>query len=132
MNREVRMVPADWRHPVDDNGEFIPLPTIHYQKVYDAEKELWDSGVFPPYASESSRKMTYEGWCGLRPERTMPEWDDADHFMMYETVTEGTPISPAMCSPETLAQWLTDNNVSWFANQTASYEDWLRVILGAS
>lgn len=50
--------------------------------------------------------------------------------MMYETTSEGTPISPAFATPEELAQWLVDNNASAFADQTASYEAWLRIACG--
>lgn len=50
--------------------------------------------------------------------------------MMYEDVSEGTPISPAFATPEELARWLTDNNASAYADQTASYEGWLRVANG--
>lgn len=49
---------------------------------------------------------------------------------MYQTTSEGTPISPVMETPEELAQWLVDNNASAFAKSTASYEAWLRICLG--
>jgi hypothetical protein len=60
----------------------------------------------------------------------MPCWgkQEANHYMMYETCTEGTPISPAMESPEILARWLADNNASAFGELTASYEQWLGMI----
>jgi len=50
--------------------------------------------------------------------------------MMYETTSEGTPISPAFATPEELAQWLADNGASSFGSSTASYESWLRVAKG--
>ena len=51
-------------------------------------------------------------------------------YMMYETCTEGTPISPAFKTPEELARWLADSGASAFGNMTASYEAWLRVCRG--
>jgi hypothetical protein len=62
----------------------------------------------------------------------MPDWDDpADlYYMMYETCSEGTPISPAFKTPEELARWLADNEASAFADQTATYEQWLSMIRG--
>jgi hypothetical protein len=48
--------------------------------------------------------------------------------MMYETTSEGTPISPAFATPEELAHWLDDNDASSFAGMTASYEAWLATI----
>lgn len=50
--------------------------------------------------------------------------------MMYETTSEGTPISPAFTSPEELARWLTDTGASAFGKDTATYEQWLRVCQG--
>jgi len=49
---------------------------------------------------------------------------------MYETTSEGSPISPPMESPEALARWLVDNRASAFGNETATYEDWLDMIRG--
>jgi len=49
---------------------------------------------------------------------------------MYETCTEGTPISPVMDSLETLARWLADNGASAFGEMTATYEQWLKIIGG--
>ena len=42
--------------------------------------------------------------------------------MIYETCSEGSPISPAFETPEELARWLTDNS---FGSMTATYEQWL-------
>lgn len=91
MGREVRRVPANWQHPKDDNGNFIPL--------LDGD---------------------------------MPRWPESEctHLMMYESVTEGTPISPAFETPEELAHWLTDNGADAYAGRTATYQGWLRVAKG--
>ena len=119
MGREVRRVPANWSHPEGKWG-FKPL----YPGSWYAEaKERWllvlkvrglqaalDEGGRPPDASDY-----------------MPEWSEteADHLMMYENTTEGTPISPAFKTPEELARWLTDNNASAFGDMGATYEQWL-------
>jgi len=50
--------------------------------------------------------------------------------MMYETTSEGTPISPAFETPEALARWLTDTGASAFGKSTAPYEAWLSVCNG--
>ena len=49
---------------------------------------------------------------------------------MYETESVGTPISPAMDSPEQLARWLAQNKVPAFGKQETSYEAWLMVCRG--
>ena len=53
---------------------------------------------------------------------------EATHLQMYETISEGTPISPVMETPEELAQWLFDNGASAFGFSTATYEQWLSTI----
>ena len=76
----------------------------------------------------------YEDWDGSRPEEHdyMPDWPEVErtHYQMYETTTEGTPISPVMENPEVLARWLADNNASAFANMGATYDQWLAMITG--
>lgn len=61
----------------------------------------------------------------------MPACNDGGaHLQMYETDSKGTPISPVMQQPHTLARWLTDNKVPAYGKQTTSYEAWLLVCQG--
>lgn len=153
MGREVRMVPADWRHPryPDDyhepacRGRYIPL----YDRGFaDHDREwsegwaMWQKGLVRSYGDEGPwRARTpedgalfshYEG-SRPSPDDFMPDWpeDQRTHLMMYEDTTEGTPISPAFATPEELARWLADTGASAFGSMTATYEEWLRVCRGA-
>lgn len=103
MGREVRRVPATWRHPKDKKGHYIPL----------CER--------PGHSKEEIEEALRDGW-GF-----MPDWpaEERTHLMMYETTTEGTPISPAFETPEELAQWLAHNGASALGSRTATYEQWL-------
>jgi hypothetical protein len=137
MGREVRRVPANWEHPKLANGKYQPMHDASYEDRLDewqAKKAKWESGEFPDYASVENRKLTYEEWSGEAPDPSyyMPQFLDEErtHYQMYESTSEGTPISPVMETPEELARWLADNNASAFAGQTASYEGWLRVCKG--
>ena len=123
MGREVRRVPADWEHPRDKRGNYIPL----FGGSYEEEAEEFLSIV----NSQGLQKAI--DWMGVpKSEDYMPDWpaEDRTHLMMYETCSEGTPISPAFETPEELARWLADNNASAFGISTASYEGWLRVARG--
>jgi len=51
-------------------------------------------------------------------------------YQLWETISEGSPISPVFETPEELAQWLYINNVSSFGDQTCTYEQWLSFIKG--
>lgn len=110
MGREVRRVRGDWQHPKDARGRFIPL-----FEDYGRDLDEWKAG-----RSE---------WEPL-PEEYMPSWteEEADHLMMYENTSEGTPISPVFKTAEKLARWLADNRASAFAHMPATYEQWLTTI----
>ncbi len=51
-----------------------------------------------------------------------------DGWQMWETTSEGSPISPVCETPEGLARWLADNGASSFGHDTATYEQWLGMI----
>ncbi len=51
-------------------------------------------------------------------------------WQMWQTVSEGGPISIVCDSPEELAHWLEDNNASSFGYDTSTYEQWLKMIKG--
>lgn len=49
-------------------------------------------------------------------------------FQMWETTSEGSPISPVFASPDELATWLADTNASAFGRLGATKEQWLAMI----
>lgn len=140
MGRKVRRVPADWQHPKNDKGGFIPLFGQSYAKAaadWDEGARQWDMGFRDGYsagwiAKEADITGTYAEWAGERPleEDFMPDWPDEQrtHIQMYEDTSEGTPISPVMQTPEELAHWLADNGASAFGGMTATYDQWLATI----
>lgn len=137
MGREVRKVPENWQHPKREDGSYIALFDGSYDDAvndWDERCSAWNRGDFPEYADEEDRCMSYAEWAGERPrpEKYMPAFLDSEctHYMMYETTTEGTPISPAFATAEELAKWLADTGASAFGYQTANYEQWLRVAKG--
>ncbi len=145
MGREVRRVPKNWVHPEDGDG-FIPLFGGSFSKdlaEWQEGKRQWDRGFIKDWRNGGWKPKdkdiecaTFEEWDGTPPEEKdyMPDWPDAErtHWQMYECTSEGTPLSPVMDSPEKLARWLFKNNASAFADQTASYQDWLAMIRAGS
>ena len=116
MSREVRRVPANWEHPKNENGHHIPMHE-HF-----------------PYNEEEIAEGLRDGWLDNDPPNygcdVMPQWSGSErtHYQMYESVTEGTPISPVMETPEALAHWLADNEASDGPYATATYDQWLAMI----
>lgn len=112
MGREIRMVPKGWEHPRKDNGHYQPL---HDEPFAAAAREwldkciAWDNGTYPDCAEHKADNPFFWQWEGnppdpeyYRPEFTTP----ADHFQVYETVSEGTPVSPVFETEDQIVAWL--------------------------
>lgn len=143
MGREVRRVPLNWQHPQNESGKFIPLlPGCYDAKKarYEQGAAWWHAGFYWDYRTngfafkDADMTGTYEDWAGPSPECAdyMPHWtaQEAIGWQMYEDTTEGTPLSPVMETPEALAHWLVTHKASRWGGETASYEEWMRVIDG--
>jgi len=143
MGREVRMVPPWWHHPVyfnDFNKKYNPLPLMDgfledMQNWKDERDEL-----VRRIGAESNPNVLVDLRDSLKwhedsepdPRKYMPDFpvELRTHYQMYETCSEGTPISPVFDTPEKLARWLADNKASAFADSTATYNEWLSMIRG--
>lgn len=136
------------RHP-GDVGRHVPLLDRfdpEEARLWDEGARKWAEGLRPDGLDENGQdiwvvpseefplsyrgpEVTWEAWTGTRPDpaRHMPFWPDEErtHIAMYETTSEGTPISPVFKTGVALAHWLADNNASCFGDNTASYETWL-------
>lgn len=115
-SREVRRVPKDWEHPKHRDGRLIPLHKelpFTEAEIKDGLKNGWLKGKAPNYDCD-----------------VMPKWKESErsHYQMYETTSEGTPISPVMETPEQLAKWLADNKKCAFADIETSYDQWMSII----
>ena len=131
MGREIRRVPEGWEHPryTHENvpvglssriGGYMPLldePFTEAMREWVDAWEAWERGERPDYCSDKNRDMDFWEWDGGPPDPGYhrPQWsdDEATHFQYYETVSEGTPLSPPMPSLEALADWLCSNLDEW-------------------
>ncbi len=68
-------------------------------------------------------KKAYGTWKDFEP-------PSGDGYQLWSTTTEGHPMSPVFDTPEKLAMYLSDNNVSSFGSDTCTYEQWLNFING--
>ncbi len=137
MGREIRRVPAEWKHPKNSRGHHIPLHDGFTKDAaeWDVEAEQWANGLRSDFRggwkprTGDELETDFDDWHGPRPSiaEYMPDWptEQRTHLMMYETTSEGTPISPAFETPEALARWLADNNASALGQRGATYEQWL-------
>ena len=133
MGREVRRVPADWEHPMSEQHPDRHQP--QYDQDFASACDEWKKGFAAWEVLPEQENCEFWEWNGDPPDRAYYReavWTDEErtHYQMYETTSEGTPISPVMESPEELARWLVDNDASAFAGEAASYEAWLRLCNG--
>ena len=122
MGREVRKIAPNWEHPKSDDGNYLPL--------YEGYRE--DAADFMELANDKGLQEAVDYMSCPDKDDYMPDWEEGEktQLVMYETTTEGTPISPSFNTPEELAQWLAANGASSFGSSTATYEQWLTVCKG--
>lgn len=72
-------------------------------------------------AMDPACKEAYEAWEPTPPPK-------GDGYQIWETVSEGSPISPVFATPEELARHMAGTR--WGADQGTSYETWMKFILG--
>lgn len=112
MGREVRMVPPNWNHPLDPmNGRFRPM----FDQTYESARDQWLSGI-AAHKPEECDGLDYWEWSGNPPDRGMYRpWNDAEAtwVQVWETVTEGTPVTPPFPTREQLVDHLVMNGDDW-------------------
>lgn len=126
MGREIRFVKEGWQHPYA-NGKPVSL---FDGEDYERGKKEWEEH-FEKHGLQDT--LDYMGEAP-NEEYYMPKWSEEEktHMQMYETTSEGTPISPVFRKDqkEEMAQWLVDHRSSMFGGMTASKARWLNVIEG--
>jgi hypothetical protein len=106
-----------------------------YDRSYDEArrewhegKALWNAGTHPDQQRDDPPDCTWEEWDGEAPDpdRYRPHWapEDATHYQMYETVSEGTPVSPVFATLDELAVWLVGQGYSPQASREFCRTGW--------
>lgn len=136
MGREIRRVPPDWDHPTQQcphspwnggcshaksNGGrcFHPLHDKTYREAATQWKERfrkWESGEDPGRAEHP--EYEFWDWDGGPPDREYYReraWtaDEATHYQVYETVSEGCPVTPHFATIEELVDYLVAHGDYW-------------------
>lgn len=132
MGREIRRVPPRWEHPkrMYPNHQAGRMEE-GYQPLYDQDFEsamqewleelsAWLHGGFAKVKAEhpdierrdDEPYREFCEWHGDPPDKDYyrPKWDEsaATHYQMYETVSEGTPVSPVFATKEELVEYLVE------------------------
>jgi len=81
----------------------------------------WERGERPDYCSEKSKSLEYWEYSGGPPDREYyrPEWtSEPTHYQVYETVSEGTPVTPHFATKEELINYLVEFGDEWDQSRT--------------
>jgi len=121
MGREIKRVPLDFDWPMNK---------VWYGYFFSGCFEGSDSFT----CEDCKRYAKIKGISCGEHDYSCPDWNFDNEppkgygFQMWETTSEGSPMSPVFAAPEELARWLVDNNASSFGNDTATYGQWLAMI----
>jgi hypothetical protein len=121
MGREIRRVPPNWKHPQKEDryGRMQDQP-MYDQHYDDARREwidgllAWERGERPEYATKEDGD--YWEWQGNPPDRVYYRpWRDeeATWFQLWQTVSEGSPVSPPFATLDELAAHLAEHGDDW-------------------
>lgn len=83
MGREIRKVPPNWDHPKTPEGHYQPM----FNETFKGE----------------GNPLFYRTW----------KDEKATWYQLWETVSEGTPVSPPFATREELIEYLVTNGDFW-------------------
>jgi hypothetical protein len=130
MGREIRMVVPNWEHPQKETYDYRfgrtkmvyqPMRNRQFSEDMDewiAEYQLWREGKHPNQLDGSASDCPdFTEWYGNPPqgEYYRPNWkpEEMTWFQVYETVSEGTPVTPPFATKEELVEYLVANGDFW-------------------
>jgi hypothetical protein len=140
MGRELRKVPAGWEHPKRNDGSYQPMFNEYYGNVlkeWFEENEKWENGSHPAFISNPEYKKEYPFYAQYERFPDIEYYqtkkyteDELTHIQLYETTSEGKPISPVFHKDDfdKLCEWAAENATT-FANFKASKEKWKEMLL---
>lgn len=119
MGREIRKVPKGWEHPKSDARNEDGYQSMHKEFYEDAIAEWWENhtlwlkGAHPDQLAGKGKDCKYFAqWNGNPPDveyyNTFYRPEEATCFQMYQTVSEGTPVSPVFDTLQELEDWLVN------------------------
>jgi hypothetical protein len=121
MGREIRQVPPNWTHPKNDRGQDQPM----YNEQFSVEFARWLTDfdrVRAGQLTDIERECYPLGLADwLQDEGNPPDpkyyrpWSDAEAtwFQVWETVSEGTPVTPPFETKAELVDYLATHGDFW-------------------
>jgi hypothetical protein len=124
MGREIRRVPPNWEHPKKMFSRFVPgrgyCQVEDYQPMHDEDfataMDAWYAGwkAWDPAENDGDQYWDEEG-APPDPAHYRPAWPEgiATWWQVYQTVSEGSPVTPPFATPEELIDYLATKGDFW-------------------
>lgn len=129
MGREIRRVVPNWEHPKTEIANHrLGRMEECYQPMHDQSyieaitewiknHQLWEAGEHKDQKNGNAEYRYYAEWHGDAPEHKYyrPNWkpEEMTWYQVYETVSEGTPITPPFATQEELIEYLVASGTFW-------------------
>jgi hypothetical protein len=122
MGREIRRVPPNWEHPKDERGNYKAL---YDQDFNSAAREwldgciAWENGTHEDLIKDPELKKKYPYYWQLNDDPPDEEYyrpaftEEPTWYQVYETVSEGTPVTPPFATKEELINYLVEYGDFW-------------------
>jgi hypothetical protein len=134
MSKEIRRVPKNWEHPKNEDGKYIPLYNESFQTAfadwYDG-LQRWLNGQSEDYDDRFYTRDArgYTEYAGQSPDPEhyrIEDWTDeeAKCYQIYQTVSEGSPVSPVFENLEAMELWLIEQGYGKQAAQNFCKQGW--------
>lgn len=117
-------------------GDKVPGDSPFGRDVHRMIPALREAAGLPEkwgYCPDCTGQGSNEAWPGQREEAEawVPSGPPTgEGWQLWNTTTEGHPMTPVFASAEELAQHCATVGVSWFGHTTATAEQWLRSFKG--
>ena len=157
MGREIRRVPKDWEHPINEEcrhrswGGYTPHDgegsndftrgkcfRSCYDKDYESAAQAWIASFFlwlqgkhhdqqPSKSGYVTSAKYYWEWTNTPDEDTCrPAFtSEPTGYQIYETVSEGTPVSPVFETLADMEAWLVGHGYSSKAASAFCKQGWV-------
>lgn len=123
MGREIRMVPPNWSHPKNDRGHEQPMFDRNFDDAFAdwlADFDRIRAGKLDQfeecYAEDGNNPLAawLQDYSPPDPVYYRPWRDEeATWVQVWETVTEGTPVSPPFATREEVVEYLVAGGDDW-------------------
>lgn len=115
------MVPPNWQHPTNERGHEQPMHNEHiddamaewletFDRLRRGEKGEYEDSYFDASLHPEGPLCAWLNDAGIPDPAYCRPWKDeeATWFQVWETVTEGTPVTPPFATKAELVDWLVN------------------------